>query len=418
MTRNSEASVFVVSTQSGLDIDLPAGESIVIQSEKPVMVIQHTERGCTTTELVSQPCSIGRLIMVPSIKDFSNKYILSAPSQDKENIVTINLVLKGREIDNILLNGVALSNHNKEMFNKTFYGISGEFRLYRLHLLVCSGTMEYENDGFLILSHTTPFIHPLRKMDYVTGIEYNTSALDELKNTSVNQFIKTQGIMYNVGMTDNTSDSRVGLSTLLPANVINHTVVTLPSALAENDSTGIATPIIKPFKYNKQDTTIADQSNITNSKGPVTEINSFNNISPSPTPDVIYHTAVTGLSKIDRQTSTPKSTTFVKPFKSPPESRLNDILKHEAKVHSDVGGFPSVQRASGMPFVVKQAKARDEINVDEVEWRNAWLDGKQDDAGLDIKTRGSRKKRHVPSGEHKSLREDHETAGPMLYPGL
>ena len=321
LTKYSRASAFNLSTQLALDFELPPGDFITIQSERPVMVLQHTGGHCTDTGEGSRLCSTSSVTIVPSLKGVAMRYLLNPLNQGNNTTVTINMIVKGQQINNILFNDVALPHRNKEMINLYLYGVTGQFNLYRLELLATSGIIKHRNNGFLLISQTTPLMHVQSQEDKVLKEEQNGSIL----GTNIPITGKQLSDPHSTSIMRNTSSSSYA---------------------------GLTSDIF----------TINSTSWITN----------------------ISHSPFTTSSQVTDHNPSTSSFNNRKSFKEYLDGHLNDILKQETKAVSDVRGLPSVIHRSGIPFVVKKDKDVDEINFHEMETRHIWRENNGDGQSLDI----------------------------------
>ena len=305
-----------------LEVELPAGDLTIVKSSKPVMVLQHTARHCIDTGERPSPSSTATVNVMPSLKETTNKYILSPLSQDKDTIVTINMVMKGKRIDKVFLNNISLSSQSNNVLNITLYGSSGQFRLYRLKLLATSGKMECQTGGFLIFSQTNPFIHiqPNMENNNTSGVK-STSWGDSLSNGSTVEINGTQFIS-NIHSRISTHDRLI--------------ILTTPSIISKSPIYDLSRPVVT-------------------------------------------------LSSDDPEYSSSSSSTINRKLnRKHPKNHLNDILKHGSSQVTDTYGPSSNIQASDIPFVVKEDKSRHDINFHETEADNIWFVHRGDGSSLDI----------------------------------
>lgn len=208
------------------------------------MVLQRREGRCTDTSEGLRPCSRDVLMRVSSVKEADRRYVLNPGIQDKDTIVTINMILIGEQIDNILYNDVALLSRNKEVLNVTSYKLSGQFSLYRVHLLAIPGKIECSTTALLILSEIKPFIHVRTKADIFSDIEENPLAQGvTISNNSLVNVNETESISNtingnstsNTGTTYNTSVVIAKITTMSTMDRTNQKVLKQHSNSHLND---------------------------------------------------------------------------------------------------------------------------------------------------------------------------------------
>jgi len=90
------------------------------------MVLQHKEGHCTDTGQRIGSSLANSMTIVPSLKDVAISYWINPLYQDKDTTVVNAIIVKGEQINKILLD------HNKQMNNVYLYGVTGKFNLYQL----------------------------------------------------------------------------------------------------------------------------------------------------------------------------------------------------------------------------------------------------------------------------------------------
>jgi hypothetical protein len=91
------------------------------------MVLQYSEDDCAARLDVyrRQPCP--EVVVVPSTIDTVSRYVLRLLTRHEGSSLKVNMLVKDRNTDGLLLNSVAAS--NLDALNMTYYGTKGEFNI-------------------------------------------------------------------------------------------------------------------------------------------------------------------------------------------------------------------------------------------------------------------------------------------------
>ncbi|KAK2144116.1 hypothetical protein LSH36_784g01037 [Paralvinella palmiformis] len=312
LSRRTSTTHLNVSTYLPINVHLPMGDFIYILSDKPLMVLQYVDDDCAmTSNRLEESCSTSNILMLPSVKTASHRYVLRPLIRDEGAPVEVNMMVK--QGDDIRLNNETLSSAHKNVFNMTLYGISGDFNLYKLHLLASSGTMERNSDRFLLVTSTSAFIHT-----------------------------PTQGNLPPAKQPD-----------LSPDNGTDSEQTGIP--YQERPVQLVSSPVAEARAHLSLDTA----SSLANTSDATTEKSATSAYPP--------HRDHPQIQKIYNK------------------NRLNDIYKPlKINLGPHYRRLPSPLQPTGVPFVVKSAKARKEVNFHEAESRSVSRDSDDDAPGLDI----------------------------------
>ena len=371
----SQFITFNLSPRHRKDLPLPQGDYISIESDKPLMVLQYSDGDCVVGLNALRRHSCLDLIVVPSITDGRSRYVFHTFPWDGLTI-KMNMVIKGQNTSGLLLNDVA-SNH--DVLNVTYYGTRGEFNLYRLQLLASSNIMVLENSQpgvmFLISAPTSAEYYRIYNSEQQftshSVVNEAQSGAPNIKHELIYKHVPNQD-WNEKGSQRSTNKTLIGelkavvnTQSMVYSATDDHTH-TSDSPVTLQTSAAVNTPDTFFLQHNASDIN-KNNAHIVKRLSPTTS----KTIASTETSPVIV--AI-------KQINTGKASN---------KHSMNDIFKYRVRTRSQLNDFSSLLNPTDVPFVVKPAKARDEINFHESESRSIWHDHNNkgdtssNDAGLD-----------------------------------